>query len=65
MKKIFKWIGIALGSALGLILVAGTVMYVIGSARLNKTYDFPPSGIVIPTDAESIASPRASGNPHR
>lgn len=55
MKKILKWIGILLGSLIGLILVAGVVMFLIGNARLNKTYDFPPSNIVIPTDAESIA----------
>lgn len=54
MKKIFKWIGIVLGSLVGLILVAGVVLYLMGNARLNKTYDFPPSNLVIPTDAASI-----------
>lgn len=51
MKKVFKWIG----TLLGLVLVAGVVLYLIGNARINKTYEFPPSGITIPTDAESIA----------
>jgi len=51
MKKIVKWIGIVLG----LLLVAGVVLFLIGNARINKTYDFPPSNITIPTDAESIA----------
>ena len=51
MKKVFKWIG----TLLGLVLVAGVVLYLIGNARINKTYEFPPSGIKIPTDAESIA----------
>ena len=55
MKKAFKWIGIVIGSALGLILVAAAALFFIGNSRLNKTYDFPPSDIVIPTDAESIA----------
>jgi len=54
MKKIFKWIGIVLGSLVGLILVAGIVLYFIGNARLNKTYKFPSSNITIPTDAASI-----------
>ncbi len=54
MKKIFKWIGIVLGSLVGLILVAGVVIVLIGNARLNKTYDFPPSNIAIPTDEASI-----------
>lgn len=54
MKKIFKWLGIVLGSLVGLILVAGVVLFLIGNARLNKTYDFPPSDIVIPADEASI-----------
>lgn len=54
MKKIFKWIGIVLGTLVGLLLVAGVVLYVIGSSRLNKVYDIPDSGIVAPTDAQSI-----------
>ena len=54
MKKILKWIGIVLGSLLGLLLVAGGILYLIGNSRLNKTYDFPPSNIVLPTDEASI-----------
>ena len=54
MKKIFKWIGIVLGSLLGLVLIAGFVFFLIGNAQLNKTYDFPPSNITIPTDETSI-----------
>lgn len=54
MKKIFKWIGIVLGSLVGLLLIGLGVLYFIGNSRLNKTYDFPPSNIVIPTDAASI-----------
>jgi cytochrome c5 len=55
MKKVFKWIGIVLGGLVGLMLVAGVVLFLIGNARLNKTYDFPPSNIVLPTDAASLA----------
>jgi len=54
MKRIFKWIGIVLGSLLGLILIAVGALYLMGNARLNKKYDFPPSNIVLPTDAASI-----------
>ena len=54
MKKVFKWIGIVLGSLVGLILVVGVILYFMGNARLNKTYDFPPSDIVLPTDEASI-----------
>jgi len=55
VRKIFKWIGIVLGSLLGLLLVAGVVLFLMGRARFNKTYDFPPSNIVLPTDEASIA----------
>ena len=54
MKKILKWIGTVLGVLVGLVLVAGVVLFLIGNTRLNKTYDFPPSNITIPTDAASI-----------
>lgn len=54
MKKVLRWIGIVLGSLIGLLLIAGVVLYLMGNARLNKVYDFPPSNIVIPTDAASI-----------
>ena len=54
MKKVFRIIGTVLGSLIGLILVAGAALYSMGNARLNKTYDFPPSNIVIPTDAARI-----------
>jgi mono/diheme cytochrome c family protein len=54
MKKVFKWIGIVLGSVVGLIVLAVLVLYLMGNARLNKTYAFPPSNITIPTDAASI-----------
>ena len=54
MKKIFKWIGIGLGSLVGLILLVALVMFFIGNARLNKTYDFPTSNIALPTDEASL-----------
>lgn len=55
MKKVLRWVGIVLGLLVGLVLVAGSVLYFIGNARLNRTYEFPPSNIAVPTDAESIA----------
>jgi len=54
MKKILKWIGIALGSLIGLFLVIGGALFFVGNSRLHKTYDFPPSNIEIPTDETSI-----------
>lgn len=54
MKKALKWIGIILGSLVGLIVVLGAAMYAIGNARLNKVYDIPPSNLTLPTDTASI-----------
>ncbi|MBI5934444.1 MAG: c-type cytochrome [Chloroflexi bacterium] len=54
MKKVFKWIGIVIGSLVGLILLSAVGLFAVGSSRLNKTYDFPPSGIAIPTDKASL-----------
>lgn len=54
MRKVFKWIGIILGSLVGLVLVIAAVLYFMGEARLNKKYDIPPSNITLPTDAASI-----------
>lgn len=54
MKKVLKWIGIVFGSLLGLILLAAAVLYFIGNSRLSRTYDFPPSNIIVPTDEASI-----------
>ena len=54
MKRVIRIVAIVLGSLLGLVLLAGVVLYLIGDARLNKVYDFPPSNIKIPEDAASL-----------
>jgi mono/diheme cytochrome c family protein len=54
MKKVFKWIGSVLGSLAGLVLLAAVGLFFMGNARLNKTYDFPSSDIIIPTDEASL-----------
>ena len=54
MKKILKWMGIVLAALLGLLLVASVILYFSGSARLNKVYDIPPTGLTLPTDSVRI-----------
>jgi mono/diheme cytochrome c family protein len=54
MKKIFKWIGVVVGSLVGVIALIAAALFLIGSSRLNKTYDIPADNIVIPTDAASL-----------
>jgi mono/diheme cytochrome c family protein len=58
IRKILKWIGIVLGSLLGLLVLAFLILYTIGSVQWNKmhgTYDVPVETITIPTDQASIA----------
>ncbi len=54
-KKILKWIGILLAGLVALFLVALFSLYFITMDKLNKVYEIPPSGITVPSDAESIA----------
>jgi mono/diheme cytochrome c family protein len=45
-----------LGSLVGLVLALLTALFLVGSARLNRTYDVNVENIPIPSDAESIAA---------
>ena len=57
IRKILKWIGIVLGSLIGLLVLAFVVLYIIGSVKWNKMhgqYDVPVETIAIPTDQASI-----------
>ncbi|HLO29010.1 MAG TPA: c-type cytochrome [Anaerolineales bacterium] len=54
MRKVFKWIGIVLGSLVGLIVVSAVVLYLMGNVRLNKKYEVAPSDITLPADAASL-----------
>jgi cytochrome c553 len=59
LRKIFKWIGIVLGSLIGLLLLVLIALYVIGTVKWNRirgrVYDVPTETITIPTDPTSIA----------
>lgn len=54
MKTIFKWIGIVLGSLIGLLLALAVVFLILGNMRLNKSYDFLADNVLIPTDEASL-----------
>ena len=54
MKRVVRIVAIVLGSFLGIVLLAGVVLYLMGNARLNKVYDFPASNLTLPQDAASI-----------
>jgi mono/diheme cytochrome c family protein len=59
LRKILKWIGIVLGSLIGLLLLALIALYVVGTVKWNRirgrVYDVPTETITIPTDPTSIA----------
>lgn len=58
IRKILKWIGIVLGSLIGLLVLAFAVLYIIGSAKWNQVHgnhNVPVETITIPTDPASIA----------
>ena len=59
IRKILKWIGIILGSLIGLVVLAFLVLYIIGTVKWNRIhgsdYEVPVETITIPTDQASIA----------
>lgn len=59
IRKIFRWIGIVLGSLVGLLVLAFVILYIIGTVKWNgirgKEYEVPVEPITIPTDQASIA----------
>jgi mono/diheme cytochrome c family protein len=58
MKRVLRWIGIALGGLVALAIVAYAVVYVLSERILRRTYEVPAVSISIPTDEESIAEGR-------
>lgn len=58
MRRVLKWIGIVLGSLIGLILIAAIVFYVKGSRDLARTVQVPTDHVDVPTDEVSLARGR-------
>jgi mono/diheme cytochrome c family protein len=54
MKRILKWVGIALGGIIGLVVIVVLAAFGLATSSLNKTYDISVESIPIPTDAASI-----------
>jgi hypothetical protein len=54
MSRILKWIGVVLGSLIGLILLAIATVYISSNARFNRTYEIQVESVEIPKDAASI-----------
>lgn len=55
MRRILKWIGIVLGGLVGLILIAGVVLYVKGALELRQTMTVPTDHVDVLSDPASLA----------
>ena len=58
MKRLLRWIGMALGSLAALLIISNAVVYVLSERVLRRTYEVPAAAISIPTDPASIAEGR-------
>ena len=54
MKRAWQWIGIGLGSLVGLIGLMAMVLSLIGSGKLNKQYDVVGQSLTIPEDSAAL-----------
>jgi mono/diheme cytochrome c family protein len=54
IMKLLKWIAIALGSLIIILVVAAAVLGLTGGARINKEYSVQVRTITIPTDEASL-----------
>ena len=64
MKRLLRWIGIALGTLVGLCIVAYAVVYVLSERILRRTYEVPTVALSIPTDPASIVEGRRLATIH-
>jgi len=56
MKRVIKWVGVALAGLVGVIVLAIAAVYAVTSSRMSKVYTFNDSQLAVPTDSASIAS---------
>lgn len=55
MKRVLKWIGIAVGGLAGLLIIAAVPLHFVGKSRLNKAPEVVTRPVPIPNDAAAIA----------
>jgi|TARA_B100000809_G_scaffold45374_1_gene39741 mono/diheme cytochrome c family protein len=55
LKQFLKWFGLIAGGLIGVAIVLLVVLFLIGSRKVNRTYDIEIASVAVPTDAESIA----------
>ncbi len=64
MRKVLKWIGIVLGSLIGVIVLLVVALNIVASIRMTRTYDVQPQPITVPSDEASIAAGRRWAENH-
>ncbi len=55
MPRALKWIGIGLGGLVALILMAAGVLYLVGSARVDRVYTVETADLTLRTDSATLA----------
>ncbi len=55
MRKVVKWMGVGLGTLIGLIVIAAIVLSLKGNARLKRTVTVEVESVPIPTDSVALA----------
>ena len=58
LVRVLKWLGIAVGGLVAVIVVALVVVWFVAGARMSKTYDIEVQAIAVPTDEASIVRGR-------
>jgi cytochrome c553 len=54
MKAVLRKLGIALGALVGLLLLAVLVLYLVGSSRVNRTYEVATADLAIPAGPTAV-----------
>lgn len=54
-RKIVKWTGIALGTVIGIAIIAGITLTILANRKLNAVYAVPSADLTVLTDAATIA----------
>lgn len=54
MMRVFKWIGIVVGSLIGLLVIAIVALTLVGRSRINAQHDVAVKTVAIPTDEAAL-----------
>lgn len=60
MKKVLKWIGIVLGSLIGLVLLVAIVLFAKSRLEFSHNYQVQVKSVAVSTDAASMERGKAS-----